>query len=146
MPRPKSTHETALIRFKNKIKIAPSGCHEWTGQIVDGYGRFRINTTIPWAAHRYAMFIKNNYQPLPKGMHVDHMCANRKCVNTDHLRLATPRENALAPWSESPSRYNMQKTHCQQGHEFNIENTYWRKDHPTHRMCKQCCRDRKKKA
>ena len=26
-------------------------------------------------------------------MHLDHICHNRKCVNVEHLRLATPAQN-----------------------------------------------------
>lgn len=31
--------------------------------------------------------------PIPDGMHVDHSCHNRTCLEPAHLRLATPQEN-----------------------------------------------------
>lgn len=30
---------------------------------------------------------------VPSGMHVDHKCGNRVCVNPAHLQIARPNEN-----------------------------------------------------
>lgn len=43
-------------------------------------------------AHR-AAWVHVNGQ-IPAGMTVDHICKNRQCVNTDHLRLLSNFENA----------------------------------------------------
>ena len=32
--------------------------------------------------------------PIPEGMVIDHTCHNKACVNPDHLRLATIKQNA----------------------------------------------------
>lgn len=42
--------------------------------------------------HRYAWERVNG--PIPAGMYIDHICHNTRCVNTEHLRLATPQQNS----------------------------------------------------
>jgi hypothetical protein len=68
-------------------------CWLWTGYVhpATGYGQFgvRAGTRLP---HRIA------YQylvgPIPKGLHLDHLCHNRLCVNAErHLEPVTPQEN-----------------------------------------------------
>lgn len=43
--------------------------------------------------HRYAWERANG--PIPEGMVIDHLCHVQSCVNVDHLRLATPRQNGV---------------------------------------------------
>lgn len=68
------------------------GCKEWQGSISpDGYGMFSGAGKSRHGAHRlaYHFFVG----PIPKGLLVDHMCHNRKCVNPEHLRLVTHKQN-----------------------------------------------------
>lgn len=68
-----------------------SGCVVWTGALDgSGYGRLQVNGRMV-SAHRYAW--ERERGPIPDGMYVDHICYVRSCVNTEHLRLATPQEN-----------------------------------------------------
>src|SRR6185369_11932859 len=66
-------------------------------------------------AHRVAYYSENG--DIPDGMMVDHICKNRNCVDATHLRLVTPRQNALEN-SNARSSINAQKTHCLKGHPF----------------------------
>jgi len=73
-------------RFWSKVDCAD--CWEWTACTDgDGYGRFNIGGR-PWRAHRvsWALLV----QDLPKGLYVDHLCRNRRCVNPDHLEPVPP--------------------------------------------------------
>jgi hypothetical protein len=68
-------------------------CWVWTGYVDKrtGYGQFggKEGTRLP---HRIAY--EYLIGPIPKGLHVDHLCSNRVCVNAEsHLEPVTPRQN-----------------------------------------------------
>lgn len=66
-------------------------CLEWQGAVTSsGYGILSDGGALT-TAHRAAYELANG--PIPDGMHVDHICHNRRCVAPEHLRLATPRQN-----------------------------------------------------
>jgi hypothetical protein len=79
----------AMDRFLEKTMTTDSGCIVWTGGLNGvGYGQFYVGRTSRDAtgkgyAHRwsYEQFVG----PIPEGMHIDHLCRNRACVNPDHL-------------------------------------------------------------
>ena len=58
-------------------------------------------------------------------MVIDHLCRVRHCVNPDHMRVCTRKENLLAEGSLSPANINKRKTVCNSGHEYTPENTYY---------------------
>ena len=111
-------------------------CIEWEGKrSSEGYGRLCIRGKKLYA-HR-AVY-EAVHGPIPAGMWIDHICRNRMCINPEHLRIVTPKQNALEN-SDSISAKNSVKTHCSNGHKFNKKNTYWRIDGKG-RICKECCR------
>ena len=124
------------------IEKIPSGCWNWTGsRNRGGYGRFtkKYGTTL---AHRIVYEALKG--PIPKGLTIDHLCRNKRCVNPEHLEPVTVRENILRGYG--PVAMNKRKTHCLRGHAYSPENT---KDNgPNKRRCVICCgiRDRKTKA
>jgi HNH endonuclease len=70
------------------------GCLEWTGTVNDdGYGIFTFGAierhTI--TAHKAAYLVAVG--GVPDGMVVKHSCRNRRCINPDHLEVATQKEN-----------------------------------------------------
>lgn len=100
-------------RFNSKW-IEKGGCHLWQGYLDrDGYGTFFFRK-MNRRAHRVSYYYTMG--DIPKGMVIDHICGNRSCVKPDHLRLLTPRENALD--GRGIGAINAKKTHCKNGHPF----------------------------
>lgn len=93
-------------RFWSKVRVADSGCWEWTGSrnCADsrGYGQFRpAGSGRLVLAHRWAY--EKCIGLIPSGLELDHVCRNRICVNPLHLEAVTRRTNLLRspltwPW------------------------------------------------
>jgi hypothetical protein len=96
-------------------------CWMWTASRVErGYAFLSVDGRhVP--AHRVAY--EHCYGPIPDGLILDHFaCDNGQagCVNPDHVRPATYRENNRR--GGSPSGINAAKTHCIHGHPLSGEN------------------------
>lgn len=83
----------AAARFWSKVAL-PSGqfgCLEWQGaRSTNGYGMFWLDGR-QGGAHRWSY--ERLVGPVPDGLELDHLCANRGCVRPDHLEPVTHREN-----------------------------------------------------
>jgi hypothetical protein len=82
-------------RLLTKYRITPSGCWEWTGGTNQyGYGLIALTVSgrrTSRATHRHQWICAHG--PIPPGQHVMHTCDNRLCINLDHLRLGSPKDN-----------------------------------------------------
>jgi hypothetical protein len=86
----KNMELTAEKRFWSKVQKGP-GCWLWLGRLNSvGYGRVSRNGRLQHA-HRFVYELVKG--PIPPGLEIDHICRNRACVNPDHLRLATSKQN-----------------------------------------------------
>lgn len=73
------------------LRFMPSGCVEFTGAISStGYGHVLREGKMV-GAHRAAYELLVG--PIPDGLHIDHLCCNRPCVNPAHLEPVTMQEN-----------------------------------------------------
>ena len=81
-----------VARFNALVMPEPNtGCWLWTGNIMHrGYA-------IMWANGKTTRVSRWSFRKfkgdIPDGMHVDHICEVKDCVNPDHLQLLTPAEN-----------------------------------------------------
>lgn len=122
---------TAIDRFEEKIKPNPSGCIDWTGGKIHGYGSFN-NGFKTVRAHKWIWQYFNGV--VAEGLCLDHLCGRPICVNIDHLEPVTQRENVLR--GKGLTAINARKTHCHAGHELNQENT--KTSSKGSRFCKTC--------
>lgn len=80
-------------RYKNLVGIGePNECWEWLGNVSKrtGYGKKQWFGES-WLAHRWVWTML--FGSIKKGLTIDHLCSNRKCVNPHHLELVTQIEN-----------------------------------------------------
>lgn len=118
--------EKEAARFDEKW-LEKKGCFLWQGPLdKDGYGNFFFRKKNR-RAHRVSYYY--TIGDIPEGMVVDHICGVRHCVKPDHLRLLTPRQNALD--GRGRGAVNARKTHCKYGHIF--DRTYGKQ-----RYCSLC--------
>ena len=124
-------------------------CKLWDKSIGStGYGQIGREGKM-WKAHRWVWTQANG--PIPAGMFVDHNCHNealkrgeceagkcmhRQCVNLDHLRLVSSRDNFMAGAGNIDN-----KETCPKGHSYKDErNIMIRKSGK--RECAECNRQR----
>ena len=128
----------ALARFSRKIQVNDNGCWEWQGtKDSQRYGRLKVNGK-PIFAHRFSYSIFKG--PLQPGLCIMHTCDNPPCCNPEHLRQGTHGDNMRDKVNKGRCYWKKQ-THCVNGHEFTVENTYIRPSRPTERYCVRCKRE-----
>lgn len=80
-------------RFWSKVDKTEN-CWNWIGGLNEfGYGHFTVGgkNKVSSPAHRWSY--KMLVGPIADELDIDHVCRNRACVNPDHLRPATSKQN-----------------------------------------------------
>lgn len=68
------------------------GCLVFTGaRTWNGYGVLCTTGKRVARAHRVAYTLA--YGPIPRGLHIDHLCENRACCEPSHLEAVSQRVN-----------------------------------------------------
>lgn len=110
-------------------------CWIWVRAIQrTGYGNLTIDGKN-MLAHRYAWEQRYGY-PVPTGMQLHHLCANKRCYNPDHLQVVSQRAHLLI------ENRSCERTHCSHGHA--LENNFFITD--GRRKCRICHRETTRKA
>lgn len=124
-------------RFWSKVdKTAGEGCWLWTAaKTPNGYGKVQWKG-VTRGAHRVAYLLLVG--TIPDGLHLDHVCRVRHCVNPAHLEPVTCRENMMRS-PAAPSTLNANKTHCPKGHPYDEANTLYQSRGK--RACRSCLRE-----
>lgn len=96
-------------RFWNKVKVNPeTGCWEWTAcKFNTGYGYYWLDGGGT-SGHRAAYEAFRGV--IPEGLHLDHLCRVRNCVNPAHLEAVTPTVNILR--GTGITAHNAKKDRC----------------------------------
>lgn len=94
-----------------------TGCRVWQGsRFGGGYGQINAGPGRTKYAHRVAWEVARG--PIPDGLVLDHLCRNRACINPDHLRPITNRENILA--GVGAPAMHATKDRCPRGHVYDM--------------------------
>ena len=73
-----------------RVEFHDEGCWPWIGNSFAGYGRgVFLGESKP--AHRWAY--QHWVGPIDEHAEIHHRCANRLCVNPDHLQMVSGAEN-----------------------------------------------------
>jgi hypothetical protein len=133
------SHLTPEERFWAKVdkSAGPNGCWPWLGAVSRqncGYGRLRFKGRMV-AAHRLSWQLTQG--PIPRGLHVLHLCDESGCVNSRHLFLGTQCDNNRDMANKGRARnIYIGASCCKRGHPFDEANTYYRPSGG--RTCRAC--------
>ena len=68
-----------------------TGCWNWLGVTgANGYGQIKVFGKMV-SVHRFSFEL--HHGPIGEGMEILHSCDNKKCVNPDHIKQGTHKEN-----------------------------------------------------
>jgi hypothetical protein len=101
---------------------------------------------FPWRVSKVSLWVfKGDKRVRTRGRSSQacHTCDNPKCFNPDHLFRGNPRANALDSVNKR-RHWHTRKTHCSQGHPYDLTNTGYLNKEKTRRRCLACHRERER--
>jgi HNH endonuclease len=109
-------------------------CWPWLGGTSSqGYGRFLGMNGRIILPHRFSYLLAHG-EIAPETV-IDHICRNPFCVNPEHLRPLTAKENVLI--GAGITAQNHQKLFCKRGHPLSGENLRTKGNRKA-RICREC--------
>mgnify|MGYP000886316945 CR=1 FL=1 len=137
----------AVDRVYARVEVHQLGCWEFTGALNHGgYGIVQRGVRGAGTDRAHRIIYEAEVGPIPSGMTIDHLCMNPRCVNPAHLEVVTRAENARRQAASGRARggaQNRAKTHCPQGHAYDVGNTHL---YAGRRSCRACARERARRA
>lgn len=130
-----------ILGFWAKVTVQANECWQWQGSKNQlGYGQFWNGSNLV-SAHRFAYELLIG--EIPPDRELDHLCRNTSCVNPEHLETVSHKENIKRGILPVMMRQRqLSKTHCPQGHPYNVANTYTPPSHikigKPNRSCRIC--------
>ena len=117
-------------RLMSRVEKQADGCWLYTGCLhASGYGLLSAGGRKSPLLRAHRVSYELHVGPIPGGMHLDHLCRVRNCVNPTHLEPVTQAENNR--------RAGEARTHCPHGHELEAQVPGERRP-----GCRTCSRDR----
>lgn len=138
--------EDLLARFARHCRV-DGDCLIWTGS-TNGpaalkYGKFHVSENgVKKRVRAHRWIYERLIGAVPKGLDLDHLCRNRRCVAVAHLEPVTRKEN-LQRAIGCVTTLHAAKTHCPQGHPYSGDNLLVEK---RGRKCRACKNARQRKA
>ena len=89
---------TEFVNFMHKVTVNGTGdCWTWKGkQHRHNYGLAHQDGDSCWVHRLSYTHFKG---AIPKGLVIDHICENKRCVNPEHLKAVTlSQNNSLWHW------------------------------------------------
>lgn len=131
---PPALRERIEARLERRSIPEPNtGCLLWMGaRDAHGYGQLRVGLPVR-QTHRVAYSLA--FGLIPDGLHIDHRCGQKACLNPLHLEPVTSAEN-----TRRAARRNRRPdfdTHCARGHSYAVVGVYVLK-HPPGIVCRTC--------
>lgn len=122
--------KTVPSKWKKHFTII-NGCWRWSAsKKTGGYGQV---THLGRCRSAHRVFYEVLRGPIPAGLHIDHLCRNRDCVNPSHMEVVTQAEN-------NARNFWALRTHCKNGHLLSEDNVS-RSANRYGRRCKRCHAD-----
>ena len=124
--------------------VADDGCWLWQRSVTTGgyasFGFRRRGKSHVSYGHHLAYWLLCGHLP-SRGMHLDHLCRVRRCVNPWHLEAVTAEENVNR--GKSPTIATARDKVCQRGHIYEGKNIYVSPD--GRRFCRPCIQIRSRR-
>lgn len=144
VPKPAACTSVEVRFWRHVTPTDDGSCWIWQGKPNSaGYGKMGGHDGrrgVMLYAHRvsYEMHVG----PISDGLHIDHLCRVRMCVNPDHLEAVTPAVNIqrAAPFRPKVTR---RRSHCPRGHSLDDAYIVNRANGALQRLCRICLASRR---
>ena len=131
--------ELAVERLFDRISLSESGC--WLARPrSDGYVRIEIGGRSFYAHRIMYEFFR---EAIPKGMHINHLCLIKNCLNPWHHTPVTPGAHEEIHHNlDKAHEWQRARTHCPRNHAYSEHGRFQRRGG---RICLACQRLRQKR-